>query len=212
MAESVNSAFIVGIVLAVVVTPLGAGVAVPVGQNQDRVLVGQTEAGSSIAQENGTRVQQFSVESATLRNVTATDVVVRELTVRRTSQRRNVTLRNVTVERLTVRRASVSDARVLDAVIRDEELLSEFGFHYARGTNVTNESRQSVSIQNRTLDGVLIERLAIRNAAGLNVSAPTNATSEASLVASEADLVIGNADVRSVASVRGFGGNRTDAS
>lgn len=162
------------------------------------------------AQEQGqsVEVEQVSVEQLTLRNVTATDVVVRELTVRRMGDRENVTMENVSAQRVTVRRATLTAVQLRDVVVRDRRLVSALGFGYAQGGNVTNESRASVLIRNRTLDGVVVDSLTVESVRGLNVS---GTPSETAVDVANADLVVGNATVDAARSVRLLVGNRSDA-
>ncbi|WP_158057489.1 hypothetical protein [Halorussus halophilus] len=162
------------------------------------------------AQDRGqsVEVEQFSVERLTLRNVTVTDAVVRELTVRRVGSRENVTLRNVSAQQLTVRRATLSEVRFGDMVVRDRRLAQRFGFNYAAGGNVTNESRANVLVRNRTLDGIVVERLSVQTVRGLNVSGNQSA---ASVATADADLVVGNASVGTVQSARLRVGNRSES-
>lgn len=191
----------VGIAVAVVVTPLAVGTVTPFSAGPTMSV---TQDGEPVVE-----IQRFSVESMTVRNVTATDVVVRELTVRQAGERENVTLENVSLQQFDVQRAELSDVRFADAVLRGEGLLSDFGVHYARDSNVTNESRQSLSVENRTFDAVVVERLVVGNATGLNVSAPAETAENVSVEPSEADLVVRNASVESVRSVRASAGNET---
>jgi hypothetical protein len=79
-----------------------------------------------------------------------------------------------------------------------------------QNVTVTNASRQQLSVQDRTFDGVVIERLAVGNATGLNVSVPADATENVSADASVADLVIEGVNVSSVESVTASTGTETE--
>ena len=97
-----------------------------------------------------------------------------------------------------------------EAVLREKALLDDLGVPYARGADVTNASRQQLSVQDRTFDGIVIERLAVGNATGLNVSVPADATENASADASAADLVIEEANVSSVEEMTASTGTETE--
>lgn len=207
---------VVGMALALAVaTPLAAGIPIPAAQDAtvssaQESATGQEDVRIRAQDEPTVEIHSFSAESMTLRNVTATDVLVRELTVRQLGQRENVTLRNVSLQRVVVERAELTTVRFQSLVLRGEDLLTDFGVHYARGTNVTNESRQHLRIQNRTLDGVVIESLTVQNASGLNLPSSAVAEGDGSINESAAALVVGNASASAVQSFDASFGNETE--
>lgn len=173
------------------------------------------EGTSPSVQDEGDQVtvQRFSVETLRLRNVTITDAVVRNLTVRNlqteNGTRENVTLRNVSAQRIHVERAELLDVTFENMTIQNRQLLTNFGFTYARGGNVTNESRAQVAITNRTLSGVLVENLVVQNASEVNIEA--NATrGDVTVDRTQADFTAGEMVVESIQSFEGFSGNATD--
>lgn len=194
----------VGIAVAVVLAPLAVGTVTPFAAGPTMSV---TQDGEPVVE-----IQQFAVESMTLRNVTATTATVGELTVRQAGERENVTLENVSVRGVTFQRAELSDVRFRDAVLREEGLLTDFGVHYARDSNVTNESRQRLTVENRTLDAVVVEQLVVENATDLNVSVAAGTTENVSVESSEADFVVRSATVESASSVRATDGNETNES
>lgn len=193
-----------------VVTPLAAGVTVPAAQ-ADRPARSQASVHAQTQGEPTVQIQNFSADTVSLTNVTATDVVVRELTVRQSGQRRNVTLQNVSVPRVTIERMQLSEVRLRNVTVRSESLLSDFGVYYARGANVTNASRQQISLRNRTIRGVVIQHLTVEDASALDLAPPANVTGDVSANASTANFVVGNATVGSVESLQVSVGNGTAA-
>ena len=218
MFDSEYPTLVVAVIALAVVAPLAAGGTVPAAQNDrsppparhdavHRESPGETTdgavaPGARTQAGQGVGVRNLSAETVVLRNVTATDVVVRDLTVREMGQRRNVTLEDVSLERIAVERANLSEVRIRDAVIRSRELLSAFGVPFGGGFNLTNRSVRRVSIRNRTVDGVVIESVTVRSAAGLNLSNPGNVTGDAAVNVSSPAITVGNASVGGVRSFR----------
>jgi hypothetical protein len=120
-----------------------------------------------------------------------------------------VTLQNVSLRRVTVDEARLSGVALRGAVVRSRELLSDFGVPSVAGATIPNASRQRLSVSNRTFDGVVVRRLTVENATGLNVSAPASATANLSVNSSTADFVVERATVSSVESATAASPNAT---